>query len=135
MRPRDRRRAHLSPPTPARQPTLSEAMQGNANAKKGEKNSPDNISAVSDYGTSATYLAARLKRDRPLLNAYEKAGLSFKAARMYGAICAVFPIVRRTNNFGFDHHRVFAIQDLTDDQRADLLEKSSKNPKEWTAQK
>lgn len=62
--------------------------------------------------------------------ACEKAGLNYKSAWTYGSICAVFPILDRIKNLGFDHHRVLAIQELTDNQRTDLLKKSSKEG--WT---
>jgi hypothetical protein len=49
------------------QPTLSEAMKGNTNARKDGENSGDNIKAVSQpHGSnSAAYLVRRLKRDAP----------------------------------------------------------------------
>lgn len=63
--------------------------------------------------------------------ACEKAGLNYGSAKVYATICSVFPIVNRINNLGFIHHQRLAIQELTDIQRAELLEKSAKNG--WTA--
>lgn len=65
------------------------------------------------------------------VGACEKAGLNYAAARMYGSICAVFPIVTRANNLGFVHHKHLAIQELTEEQRVILLAKSAENS--WTA--
>ena len=62
------------------QKTLSEAMKGNVNASKDNKNSSNNITAVSDRGTSQTYLIRRLKRDRPDI-AERLARGEFKSAR------------------------------------------------------
>lgn len=47
-----------------KQTTLSEAMQGNSNAKKDRENSSNDVTAVF-RGNDASYLASRIKRDRP----------------------------------------------------------------------
>jgi len=67
--------------------------------------------------------------------ACNEVGLSYTAARKCASICAVFPNVTRSNILGFEHHQLLAIQQLTDDQRTDLLGKASKNPEDWTVAK
>jgi hypothetical protein len=57
--------------------------------------------------------------------------LGYETAKKCASICAIFPIVTRSNILGFAHHQLLAIQKLSDTQRAELLEKSSKNG--WTA--
>lgn len=63
--------------------------------------------------------------------ACEKAGLNFNTARIYGNVCAVFQIDMRISNLSFSKHQSLVTQELTDIQRAELLEKSAKNG--WTA--
>lgn len=63
--------------------------------------------------------------------ACDKAGLNFNAAHVYGNVCSVFQICNRVTNLGFIHHQKLAIQDLTSEQRSELLEKAAKNG--WTA--
>ena len=59
--------------------------------------------------------------------ACKEVGLSYKTAIIYGGVCAIFRNDNRINNSPFGHHQLLAIQDLTDHQRLELLEKSSKN--------
>jgi len=63
--------------------------------------------------------------------ACKEVGLSYKTAIIYGGVCAIFRNDNRINNSPFGHHQLLAIQDLTDHQRLELLEKSSKNG--WSA--
>lgn len=63
--------------------------------------------------------------------ACEAAGLNYKTARVYGATCDAFQIGDRIANCSFDHHKRLAVQALTTEQRADLLEKAGENG--WTA--
>ena len=63
--------------------------------------------------------------------ACKEAGLSFPTAKTYGLICAVFPNGDRHQHLSFWHHQQLMVQDLSDYQRRELLEKARENG--WSA--
>ena len=62
--------------------------------------------------------------------ACEKVGINYTTAFKCGWVCSRFPISSRAKNLGFKHYESMSIQQLTDVQRSDLLEKARKN--EWS---
>jgi len=63
--------------------------------------------------------------------ACKEAGLSFNSAKQNGLVAELFKIGERSPILGYTHHLTLAIQDLTDEQRADLLEKAREN--KWSS--
>lgn len=62
--------------------------------------------------------------------ACKKVGLNPKTAANYGTVCKVIQLSLRSENLTFEHHKILAIQLLSNTQRKNLLEKASKNG--WT---
>jgi hypothetical protein len=68
------------------------APEGNNNAAKNRENKPDNIRIVSrDYGTSSTYLRARLERDHPDIAAARARG-EYKSDRAAGIAAGIVKV-------------------------------------------
>jgi hypothetical protein len=70
------------------QPTRSEAMKGNQNAKKEKENSRSDRTTDSPRGETASYLVRRLKRDHPEINDALARG-EYKSARAAGIAAGI----------------------------------------------